>query len=160
MTHFKTTLSIFAAVALVGMASLAFAHGPGYGRYGNMMDDDGGYGHMMGYGPGWGGHMMDNGDGNYGNVSREDAAKLARARDEFYESTRALRADIREKQLALDEALQKENTDPAVLSNLQTALSKLESEFDQKALDYRLKVSKMLPENYRSGGYGRGACWR
>ena len=161
MTTFKSTLSILAAIALVGMASLAFAHGPGYGRYGNMMDDDGGYGHMMNNGGGWGHHMMGYDNDGYGNFSREDAAKLDRARDEFYESTKALGSEIRDKQIALEDAMGKDNPDPAVLSNLQKEISKLEGQFDQKALAYRLKVQKIQPEReYRRGGYGSGPCWR
>ena len=159
MTRFKTTLSIFAAIALVGMASLAFAHGPGYGRYGNMMDDDGGYGHMMGYGHGWGHHMMGYGDEAYGNISREDAAKLERTRNDFYESTRALRSDIRDKQIAVDNALAVKNPDPELLSKLQKELSTLQSDFDQKALAYRLEVAKIQPEGDPDRGYGPGPCW-
>ncbi len=160
MAPFKTTLSIFAAIALVGIASLAFAHGSGYGRYGSMMDDDG-YGHMMGYGGGWGRHMMGYGYGDNGNVSREDAIKMDQARDEFYASTRTLRSEIRDKQIALEEAMDKESPDQAELSRLQKELSGLEGEFDQKALAYRLAVGKIMPERgYRGGGYGPGYCWR
>ena len=161
MTQYKTSLGIFSVIAIVGIATLAFAHGPGNGRNGgNMMGSDDGYGHMMDYGRGRGHHMMGYGNEAYGNLSRDDAVKLERARDEFYESTRSLRSDIREKQLALDKALDMESPDPKSLSNLQKELSTLESEFDQKALAYRLNVSKIQPENYRGSGNGSRDCWR
>ena len=160
MAPSKTTLSIFAVIALVGIAFLALAHGSGSGRYGRMMDDDDGYGHMMRYGGGWGHHRVGCGYDDNGNVSREDAMRLDRARDEFYESTKTLRSEIRDKRIALEEALDKENPDQAELSKLQKEISGLEGEFDQKALAYRLTVGKIQPESgYRGGGYGPGYCW-
>ena len=171
------TKSIFglAAVLILGIAAVAFAHGgwgygghmmgPGYGG-GYMMGP--GYGHMMG--PGYGGHMMgwDSDDGPYrrgpgawGNLSEEDAAKLSAAQEKFYQDTRGLRDQIEEKSLALRDEMDKTNPDQAKVFALQKEISSLRGDFDQKALDHQLEVRKMLPEDFRSSGYGNrgGYCW-
>ena len=174
--------SIFglAAVLILGIATVAFAHGgwgngggymmgPGYG--GGYMMGPGYGGHMMGpgygggymMGPGYGGHMMgwDSDDGSYrhghgawGNLSEDDAAKLIASQEKLYNDTRELRNQIDEKALALRNEMDKANPDHNKVFELQKEVSSLRGEFDQKALDHQLEVRKLLPDDYRGGGYG------
>lgn len=173
----RTTKSIVvAAVVLMAGATLALAHGGwdngGYGRH------MGGYygGHMMGpgyggpmMGPGYGGPMMGPGwgrgyRGGNGDISDEDRAKIDAARDKFYDETRALRRDIDDKAYDLNKEISKDDPDAKKVAELQKQLSKLESEFDQKAVQHRLEMRKLLPESFQGRGwgpYGRGGyCWR
>ena len=170
MKKIKTTLIIIAFVATAGIVSTAFAHGGwggnGYGGYmmgygygmGPGMMGYGGYGMgpgMMGYGYGPGYGRYDR--GNYSaDLSREDSNKLQQAQDRFFDETRNLRDQIREKQFALNDELDNANPDKAKVAELQKAISKLQSSYDQKALEYRLEVRKILPEGTEGFGYGYG----
>jgi zinc resistance-associated protein len=122
---------------MMGRGMMGYGYGPGYG-------------HMRGYyGP----------DG-YGNLTQEDAAKLEQSQEKFFEQTRDMRNSIRDKQLALNDELQKSDPDRAKVTDLQKQLSQLESQFDQKALDHQLELRKEFPQSAYSGGYGReGYCW-
>lgn len=170
----NTTKSIvIAAVVLIAGATLAFAHGGGwgsgdYGYGGHMMGPGYGGNYMMG--PGYGGrHMMGPGwgRGDYrGNddISNETRAKIDTARDKFYDETRTLRRDIDDKAYALNKEMDKDNPDSAKVSELQKQLSKLQSEYDQKSVQFRLEMRKLLPDDYDGparGYYGRGGyCWQ
>ena len=162
----KKSIFGLAAVLILGIAAVAFAHG-GWGYGGHMMGP--GYGgHMMG--PGYGGHMMgwDSNDGPYhrgpgawGNLSEEDAAKLESSREKFYGETQELRAQIEEKEIALRGEMDKSSPNQEKIFELQKEISTLRSDFDQKAVAHQLEIRKLLPENYRGSGYGynRGYCW-
>ena len=166
---------IISAVLLFAGAAVVFAHG-GYGRggYGGHMMGGPGYGgHMMGYGPGGGmgpQGMMGYGPGNrwegrgYGaDLTEEQRAKLEETREKFFAETEDLRDQIQEKRFNLGSELRKDNPDSGKVADLQKAISKLEGEFDQKALQHQLEVRKMLPEKARRGygrGYGGGYCWQ
>jgi len=159
----KSSIAIIAVVLTVGIAALGFAYdgyGPGYG--GHMMGYGGGYGYMgpgmMGWGPGYG-HMRGYyGRDGYGDLSKEDAARLDQSQEKFFNDTRELRNSIRDKQFALNDELQKSEPDRAKVADLQRQLSQLESQFDQKALEHQLELRKELPQgNFAYGrGYGRG----
>ena len=158
-------LAVFLTLAI---AAVAFAH-EGYGRHmrehgGNAMGPGCGGGSMMGPGYG-GGHMMGwgsnngrhcRGNGAWGNLSEEDAARLDASRETFYNDTRDLRGQIDEKRIALRNEMNRDNPDKDKLFELQKQLSTLQSDFDQKALAHRLEVRKMLPDNFRGSGYGNG----
>jgi hypothetical protein len=172
MKQKKSSIAIIAVVLTVGIAALGFAfdgYGPGYG--GRMMGYGGGYGYMgpgmMGYGGGYGPGMMGRGPGygnmrgdygpsGYGNFSQDDAARLQQSQDKFFDQTRDLRNSIRDKQLALNDELQKPDPDRTKVADLQKQLNQLESQFDQKALDHQLELRKEFPQNNYSGGYGYG----
>jgi hypothetical protein len=137
---------ILAVVAIFGISTLAFA---GWGR---------GYGHMMGPG-GWGsgwhsGYGYDQ-RGYYGNLSAEEIAKLDQQRAEFFKATENIRQKLYEKELALRSELAKENPDTSKASKLQSEITKLQSNLDQKRLDYEIQSRKTAP-NYNRGyrGYG------
>lgn len=150
---------VLAVVAIFGIATLSFA---GWGRgYGHMMGP--GWGHMGGYGYGPGGYS--------GNLSNEEIEKLDKQRSEYFKATENTRQKLYEKELALRSELAKENPDTSKASNLQGEISKLQSDLDQKRLDYEIQARKTSP-NYdrgRRGGYGPmmgygtgggGYCWR
>lgn len=156
MKNIETKISIVAIVFTVGIAAVAFAHGWNGSGYGGYMMGPG----MMGYGPGYGGNMMGYGPYGYGNLSPQDTAKLEQSQQKFLNDTIDLRNSIQEKQFALNQEIQKTNPDRDNVNNLQKELSQLESQFDQKALEYQLDLRKNFPETALSMGYGRGGyCW-
>lgn len=166
---------VITIVLLFTGAGFALAHDGWYGGRGPMM----GYGgHMMGYGNGmmgygynggmmgygYNGGMMGPGYGpGYGNLSKEDYAKLETARDQFFEKTQNLRRDIDEKSYALQTEINKSEPDTTKLKKLQAEISQLQSEYDAMALDYNLQVRKILPEDAQgpafAGAYRGGNCW-
>ena len=134
---------ILTVVAIFGVATLAFA---GWGR---------GYGHMMGrgdWGPGW--HhrgMYGYGqEGYYGNLSEEEIAKLEQQRSEFLKATENIRQKLYEKEDALRSELAKEDPNASKASNLQSEISKLQAELDQKRLDYEIQTRKTVPNSNRN----------
>ena len=157
MKFMKPAIGLMAALFVLGIAGMSFAQcGYGYGGgYGGGMMGRG----MMGYGPGYGrGPMGYYGSNNYGDLSREDSARLDQTQTKFFDETRELRTAIRDKQFALDDELQKANPDKAKVNDLQKQLSQLEDQFDQKALDNRLAMRKEFPNSGYARGYGRGYC--
>ena len=126
-----------------------------------MMGYGGGYGgHMMGYG----GHMMGPGYGpGYGDLSQEDAKKLEAARETFFDQTRDLRGKMDDKRYAIQKELDQQTPDRDKLKTLQGDLSQLQSQFDEYALDYELAVKGIVPESEcgrtYAGGYRGGNCW-
>lgn len=168
----KKSLFGLAAVLTLAIAAIAFAH-DGYGGHmggygGHMMGPEYGGGYMMG--PGYGGQMMGydsddcpyrRGNGAWGNLSDENAAKLDASQEKFYNETRELRDQIDEKGIALNNEMRKDNPDNDKVFELQKEVSSLRNDFDQKALAHQLEVRKLLPDNFRGSGYGnrRGYCW-
>jgi hypothetical protein len=174
-THIRNAL-IISAVFIFAVAGLALAHDEwgGRGGYGgHMMGYGGGYGgHMMGYNGGYGGHMMGPGYGpmmgstygrGYGDLSQEDANKLAAAREKFFDQTRELREKMDDKSYAMQKELDQPTPDRAKLKTLQGDLSQLQSQFNAYALDYNLAVRDIVPDEARgrayAGGYHGGNCW-
>ena len=150
----RNTLIITGIALLVSIAAVsAFAHDSGWSR-------GRGYGHMMGsdnWGPGWH-HRSGYGysqDGYSGNLSEEEIAKLDQQRSEFFKATENIRQKLYEKELALRSELAKEDPDTDKASTLQSDISKLQSNLDQKRLNYEIKARKSAPNyNRGSGGYG------
>jgi hypothetical protein len=148
MNNNTKKIMVLTVVAVFGIATLAFA---GWGR---------GYGHMMGYGsmgPGWN-HMGEYGYGQrgyYGNLSEKEMAKLDQQSAEFFKATENISQQLYEKELALRSELAKENPDTSKASKLQSEISTLQSELDQKRLDFEIQARKSSP-NYNRGyrGYG------
>ncbi|MCF8053041.1 MAG: periplasmic heavy metal sensor [Desulfobacterales bacterium] len=174
MTGFAKKLSVMAFIVTLGVVGLAFAHGgfDGYGFGGHMMGP--GYGMM---GPGYGPHMMGPDTMGYGHprgwrgdsdnleLSRQQADKLESAQESFYRDTRDLRSQIYDKNAQIQEELAKQNPDRGKIMDLQKSVSKLESELDQKQIDFQLEARKIAPElgeGFVGRGYGPGAgyCWR
>jgi hypothetical protein len=119
----------------------------------------------MGYGPypRWGHHRMHAWHhgaeesctvGYWGNLSEEDIQKLEKERTDFFEDTKNLRANIYQKRLELKSELAKENPDAQRAAELQTEISKMKAEFDQKRLSHFLNIRKINPD--MRAGFGRG----
>ena len=156
---------VLAVIATVGFVASAFA---GWGA--------GGYGHR---GPGWR-HMGWGGTG-YGykqNLTEEQRKALDQERQAFLNTTESLRQDLYTKNLELRSELAKDNPDAQKAAAVQKDISKLESELEQKQLDFMLNARKVAPDagrGYMLGGrggmmgygpgYGSGAgrrggyCW-
>ncbi len=169
MNKIKTTFIIIAFIASAGIVSTAFAHGgwgggaygghmmgPGYGG-GDMMGPGYGGGHMMGYGPGYGPYMR--GYGSWGSLSEEDAVKIDAARDDFYKETRELRGKIDDARIALHSEMDKNQPNESKVMELQKQLSKMQAQFDQKALAHELKIDKMVPGGHQVRRFRGGYCW-
>ena len=139
---------VLTVVAIFGISTLAFADwGRGYGHMMGRGDWGPGRHHMGGYGYGQGGY--------YGNLSDEEIAKLDQQRSEFFKATENIRQKLYEKELALRSELAKENPDISKASGLQSEISKLQSDLDQKGLDYEIQARKSSPNYSRGyGGYG------
>jgi len=137
---------ILTVMAIFGITTLAFA---GWGR---------GCGHMTGPG-GWGAGMH-NGygygqEGYYGNLSADEIAKIDEQRAKFFKATENIRQNLYEKELALRSELAKEDPNTNEASKLQSDISKLKSNLDQKHLNYEIQARKTAPNYNRGpGGYG------
>lgn len=162
----KKSIIIVAVIATVGFVASAFA-GWGAGGYGHR---GGGWHHM-----GWGG----SGDG-YGynhNLTDEQKKALDQERQAFLNASDSIRQDLSAKNLELRSELAKDNPDAQKAAALQKEISKLESDLDQKQLDFMLNARKVAPDagrGYMMGGrggmmgYGPGSgagrrsgyCWK
>lgn len=89
------------------------------------------------------------------NLSDEELKAVQQERQRFFDETRDLRQDIRQKQLELQSELAKKTPDAQKAAALQKDISRFEQEFDQKRLDHRLKMKKIDPEMGWMGGWGR-----
>jgi hypothetical protein len=121
-----------------------------------------------GRGPGMMGYRGD-GDGNWGNLSRENATKIEKEQTAFFQATEKLRQDMYAKELELRSEFAKENPDAEKAASLQKELSALEGRLDQKRVDHVITLRKITPDvgrnfagrgptNYGSDDYG--PCWR
>ena len=89
-----------------------------------------------------------------GNLSDENQNDLAKKRQAFFAETKDLRQDIYKKRGELQSELAKKNPDAQKAAALQKDVSKLTEEFDQKRLDFILKMKKTNPDMGRIGGWG------
>jgi zinc resistance-associated protein len=136
MTLNMKSIMILTVLTVFGISTFAFAD---WGRR---------YGHMMGPDGQTGGRYYDN-------LSAEEIAKLDQQRAEFYNATEGLRQQLYENELALQSELAKENPDAVKASELQSEISKLQSDLDQKRLEYDIQARKLAP-NYNRGYRGHG----
>ena len=157
----KTTIGVSAILLTLAIAAMAFAHGGyGYGRHNGGYGGQGNGRHMGGYGGyGNGRHMGGYGGYGYGRsgeLPEETREKIHASREAFYKQTRQLRNQLEEARIALRDEIRKKSPDKSKMVKLQTSLSSLRAEFDQKALSHDIAMRKLLPEDYHRGGYGRG----
>ncbi len=169
--YLKVTVVVASVILLAGIGTAAFADwGMGYGR------------HPMGYGPGWskegpgdgpgpGGHHRGFGCGyNRQDMSAEEVKKIEEERNAFFDATRDLRRNMRQKSLELESELAKAEPDGAKAASIQKEISDLRTQFDQKRIEHRIKMGKLLPDGgfcRGSGPFGKmghrgggpGACW-
>jgi zinc resistance-associated protein len=142
MNRGTKAIMVLTVVAIFGITTMAFA---GWGRGpGQMMGPEG-------RGPGW--HQRGGCAYGQGNLSEEEFAKLEEQRAQFFAATEDIRQKLYEKELALQSELVKENPDRAVAMELQSEISQLQADLDQKRLDYDIQIGKLMP-NYKRGFMG------
>lgn len=144
--HVGMVLAVLAVVGLIGYSADSFAWGRG-----------GGYG--MGPGSGNCPRGGSGGPGTADTLTDEEMATVQKERSAFIESTRELRERRYNKGVELKDELSKPSPDAAKAAELQSEISDLESELDQKRLEHRLKMKKEHPELFGKGfggGFGRG----
>ena len=141
MRTITTIIITIASVALIGLAINAFAHGG------------------MGWGGGWGyqGGMMhyrgDYGPGSNDQITKEQYEQFEKQREAFFNETRDLRANLYEKERALQAELNQENPNVATASKLQKEISALQAQLDQKRVENMIEMRKIDPD-MGHGGYG------
>jgi hypothetical protein len=132
----KTIIATIAAVSLLVLGTMAFAHTPGGWGSGHMGPGYGG--HMMGQG--YGGQMM--GQGYGGQMMGGDARGGLNADQEFLDKTVDLRKALHEKKFEYREAVR----DPETTNNELTKI-------DKEVFDLQAKIREKAPRS-AYGGYG------
>ena len=95
-----------------------------------------------------------------GNLSDEQITRLNKKRRAFFEETRNLRENVYQKELELRSELAKADPDAQKAADLQTEVSNLTAQLDQKRIAHRIKLQKENPEFFAGRGYGRAvAVW-
>ena len=144
MNNFAKAVTVLAIAGIVGFAATSFA---GWGR--------GGGGNCQGQGSGW--DQRGSGPSGYqANPSDEQITRLDKERQAFFEETRDLRENLYQKELELRSELAKEDPDAQKAAGLQTEISDLTAQLDQKRIDHRIKMKKDNPEFFAGRGYGKG----
>ena len=144
MNNFAKAVTVLAMAGIVGFAATSFA---GWGR--------GGGGNCGGQGGGWG-QRGSAAPGYQGNLSDEQITRLDKERQVFFEETQNLRENLYQKELELRSELAKEYPDAQKATGLQTQISELTAQLDQKRIDHRIKMKKENPEFFAGRGYGQG----
>jgi zinc resistance-associated protein len=159
MFTLKNVIITIASIAVLAIGINAFAGGG------------------MGWGNGWnhhrGGmyHQGAYGSGNDEQLSLEAYKEFEQKREAFFSATRDIRTSLFEKERELQNELAKDEPDVAQASLLQKEISDLQSQFDQKRIEYMVEMRKLNPNagrGYRGGGpmmgYGNngggGNCWQ
>lgn len=160
----RKLLALLVGAALVAAVAVPlFAHGPGWGRGHHMM---GPWGSAPGYS--W---QYERG---YGELTEEQRSRLEELDRKFYKETGDLRNKIWERSSELSTLLNSADTNPEKVRAVQSELSDLRTEMEQKRLTYELEARKIIPGPRSGRGYGRGyyghhmgglsgpgyACWR
>lgn len=145
----KKIITVIAMVGILGATGLSFAQsggGYGYQRGGEHMGGEGCPGQPK-RGPG---------KGCPAGLSEDDAAKFEEMRQAFRESTRPLRENLYEKELALRGEMAKKTPDAGSASGLQKEISNLRAALDAQRLTHRIELKKAFPDAEFGRGDGRG----
>lgn len=151
-------IALLAIIGLVSFGSTAMA-------YRGWMGGDGDC--PQGAGEGQGRRGGDCG-GFATELTEEQRTQLGEARDAFREDTQELHDQLRDKADALRDVLGADTVDTEAATTLQTELSALKAQLDQKRLTHRIKMQEQFPEleggprNKGGRGQGRrgGGCGR
>ena len=155
----RKAIMVVTILTVLGYGAYAFAGwGADYDRSGRGYRGPGWH-HGDCYGPGYGNKK--------GGLSDEEIEALEKERTSFYKATEDVRRNIYSKDLELRSELAKENPNLNKAKQLQKEISDLEAKMDQKRLDHKIKMRKIVPDagrgfGHRLGrGHGRGGyCWR
>ena len=88
-------------------------------------------------------------------MSSEEYKQFEQKREAFFNETQNIRTSLFEKERELQNALAKDEPDVAQASRLQKEISDLQSQFDQKRIEYMVEMRKLNPNagrGYRGGG--------
>ena len=138
----KTIFAIIAAVSLLAVGTMAFAHGNNSsGGWGNGHMGQGYSGNMMGSG----GHMGQGYGGHMGQAYDKGRSPGAEADQEFLDKTADLRKDIHNKRFEYREAARNPETTNKELRNI-----------EKEIFDIQTKIQEVAP---RSAYSGNAPCW-
>jgi zinc resistance-associated protein len=158
----KLTVIMVALVLMGFMALPAIAQrGGNPGLSGN---GSGGFGRCPWYGAG------------NSSLTAEQRAELDRLHQGFREETAGIRNELQAKRQQLRDLMRNSNPDPEKARALRQEISALETQMDQKHLEYQLEARKIAPDTLlgcgygygghhgrgggmMGGGYGPGSCW-
>ena len=119
---------IVTALLVLTLVWVLSAEAQGWGRGGGG----------RGAGPGWQ-------DDTYGlNLAQDQSTKLNSLRQSFWKDTVAFNTRIDQKQLELNSLLLEPNPDSQKVTKLHKEISGLQSQFDEKRINYQLESRKVL----------------
>jgi Spy/CpxP family protein refolding chaperone len=150
----RHVVTLMVVVGMVGFGSTALA----YRGWGGGNQDCSGYGQGSGPGNGRGGSGY---CGGYADLTDEQRTQLDQTRKAFYDETRELHDQLRDKNYALHKMLDADAVDTGAAADLQKEISDLRAQLDQKRLTHRIEMRKLFPELndgpcFRDGrGHGR-----
>jgi len=102
------------------------------------------------------GIMQDSGKCNYSKSLSDDVIKkIGKEKKDFYEKTKDLRLDLREKRIALATELKRKIPDINKASSIQKDISRIESNIDQLKIKHIVLIKKIAPD-----AYGKLSCNR
>jgi zinc resistance-associated protein len=139
----KRLLSIAAVILLVGVIAVpSMAQSPRGGKgssgvYGQRGDCE--------YGP----------RGVYDNLSTEQREQLDALHKKFYEDTKQLRKDLRDKRIELYDILDTDNPDLEKAKSVQKELSDLQAKMADKRIGFIVEKRKIAPDARFGRGLGR-----
>ena len=150
MRHIITLLTI---IGLVSFGSTAMAYRGWKGDCGDCSQGSGdGQGRRGGYAA---------------ELTEAQRTQMDELRQAFREDTQGLRDQLRDKADALRDELDADEVNVAAARTLQTEISGIKAQLDEKRLTHRIEMHKLFPEledgrRYKGGrGYGpRGGCDR
>ena len=150
MLNKKTkTILMVTAVIFITSATTALAHGRWDGRR------DMGPGPHKSYGPG----NCAYGRGGYGpELTEEQKKAIGAARDDFFKETESLRIQIRDKRLALGDAIRADNPDKDKIMALQKDLSGLEAQSPADPANHQELLAAGVLRDAGFAGRRRAVC--
>lgn len=92
---------------------------------------------------------------DYAHYGRGNNAEVEKEIKTFLSHTKELREKLFNKKQQLTTELEKENPDVGVAKNIQSELSELRTEFDQKWIEHTIQMKKLDPNFGRGKGYCR-----
>ena len=89
-------------------------------------------------------------------LTTEQRAELGRLHQGFRDETAGIRSELRTKRQQFRDVMRNSNLDPEKARALRQEISALESQVDQKHLEYQLEARKIAPDAQFGCGYGYG----
>ena len=131
--NLKSLVIVAGSVLILGIVTYAFAD-RGWGHRGSGWHHDG-YGH----------HGMYN-DGDYQALTDKELESLREERETFRKAAKEMQEQVYEKELALKAELAKKSPDTEKAAKIQSEISGLQGQLDQKRLEHQIAVKKINPD--------------